>query len=946
MAKTKTESNKKKKNKRSSSKKLLSGPNVMTMKTKSTSNDSNNPFETIWSRRKFDIIGKKRKGEQQRTGLARSRGIEKRKGTLLKEYEQSGKSSVFVDKRIGEQNESLGEFDKAILRSQRQRQNKKSKYNLSDGEDEYDEIDGVGGGFFERDDYEDDDADADGTEYEQALLKRVNDRNMHDPLETGLGEGRHKSKKEVMEELILKSKYFKAQKSKDKEENEELKEQLDKDFTSLLQSEALLSLTQPSKMNALNALVNKGDLKENLIKKAEMNLPPLNESSKQDKPDSYDKNVKQMSLEKRARPSDRTKTPEEIAQEERERLEQLEEERQKRMHGNDDSSDEDGDPEDVNKVSAKKLRSISGDDLGDSFSFDEKSEIRKGWVDEILQRDADNIDDEEDGSSEDSESDGEASNDEEGLEDNDEPGKTISLKDWEQSDDERLNTDLEDEEEDRGEEEDDDDEDERGIKGKDMQEAKEILSKKFKNRKADPLSAVKPKAIGKEAQGRDDALPFVIEVPNCLSELCSLLEGRSDSEVLEAINRIRVYHAISLAAENRKKMQVFYGVLLQYFAVVANKKPLNFKLLNLLVKPLMEMSMDTPYFAAICARQRIHHTRARFCEDIKNPEKSSWPSMKTLFLLRLWSMIFPCSDFRHVVMTPAVLLMCEYLMRCPITCGRDIAIGSFLCSMVLSVARQSQKFCPEVVIFLRTLLMSTLEAEPRSLQHSQFYYLSELKVLKPWLRLLGHVSDIQSLDFLTVMSMDEDSSFFSSDNFRAGMLMSLIETLRGFVSVYEGYNSFPEIFLPISTLLGEVLRQDNIPGALQDNIRDVSELIEKKAGEHHMLRRPLQMRKQKPVPIKLLNPKFEENFVKGRDYDPDRERSEKKKLQKQINREAKAAARELRKDNQFLFEVKERDRRLIEEERTEKYGKARAFLQEQEHAFKSGQLGKGKKRRR
>lgn len=66
-------------------------------------------------------------------------------------------------------------------------------------------------------------------------------------------------------------------------------------------------------------------------------------------------------------------------------------------------------------------------------------------------------------------------------------------------------------------------------------------------------------------------------------------------------------------------------------------------------------------------------------------ENGCWPSLKTLSLLRLWSMIFPCSDFRHVVMTPALLLMCEYLMRCPIMSGRDIAIGSFLCSMVLSV---------------------------------------------------------------------------------------------------------------------------------------------------------------------------------------------------------------------------------------------------------------------
>ena len=56
-------------------------------------------------------------------------------------------------------------------------------------------------------------------------------------------------------------------------------------------------------------------------------------------------------------------------------------------------------------------------------------------------------------------------------------------------------------------------------------------------------------------------------------------------------------------------------------------------------------------------------------------------------------MIFPCSDFRHAVMTPAILLMSEYLMRCPITSGPDIAIGSFLCSMLLSVSIICLTFC-------------------------------------------------------------------------------------------------------------------------------------------------------------------------------------------------------------------------------------------------------------
>jgi nucleolar protein 14 len=65
-----------------------------------------------------------------------------------------------------------------------------------------------------------------------------------------------------------------------------------------------------------------------------------------------------------------------------------------------------------------------------------------------------------------------------------------------------------------------------------------------------------------------------------------------------------------------------------------------------------------------------------------------------------------------------------------------------------------------------------------------------------------------------------------------------------------------------------------------------------------------------------------------------------------LKREAKGAARELRKDNYFLLEVKDKERALKEKARAEKYGKTKAFLQEQERAFKSGQLGKGRKRSR
>lgn len=908
-----------------------------------------NVFETIWSRRKFDILGKKRKGEERRIGLARSRAVQKRNKTLLKEYEQSGKSSVFVDKRIGEKDDALGEFDKAILRSQRERQlklGKKRKYNLSDGEEDDFELQEVNS-LAEMDDFEDeilpddnDDAETAETARKELILKHINAQAVQSSLDRNSLEGeenKHKSKKEVMSELISKSKFFKAQKAKDKEENEQLMEELDKSFTSLVQSGMLLSLTQPGKINSLKSLVDKTILTEKFRQQDQLPVTLINVSSKQEKPDYYDKLVNEMSMDMRARPSDRTKTPEEIAQEERERLEQLEEKRKKRMLGTDDSSDEEDDGTTAYEdATGKTVRSISGDDLGDSFSLDEEPNAKKGWIDEILERNDANSESEGGESSDDDDDEGKGK----GYVDHERT--PLFLNDWEQSDDDNLTADEDEEEEGDGEEDDDGGE----VRLESCKKAKQRDTGDIGERDTISLESEKAKENDPHLSTRHEVLPYIIDAPRTFKELSALLDTLSSAEILEAISRIRSSNAIRLAAENRKKMQVFYGLLLQYFAVLANKKPLNFKLLNLLLKPLVEMSKEIPYFAAICARQRILRIRMLFCEDVKNPGKSCWPPLKILFLLRLWSMIFPCSDFRHVVMTPAMLLMCEYLMRCPILTGRDVAVGSFLCSMVLSVARESKKFCPEAIIFLRTLLMSANVQRQLSCHDSQFYYLMELKARSPILQIHDHGTEITPLDFLTVMDTPDDSSFFKSDSFRASVLMCAIETLGGFISIYDGLSSFPEIFMPILDLSLELADQENMPYTLQEKLKDVSQLIKNKVQEHHMLRRPLQLRKQKPVPIKLLNPKFEENFVKGRDYDPDRELAERRKLKKLLKREAKGAARELRKDNYFLFEVKEKEKAREEEERAERYGKAKAFLQEQEHAAKSGQLGKRRKGRR
>ncbi|KAJ7943305.1 Nucleolar protein 14 [Quillaja saponaria] len=83
-----------------------------------------------------------------------------------------------------------------------------------------------------------------------------------------------------------------------------------------------------------------------------------------------------------------------------------------------------------------------------------------------------------------------------------------------------------------------------------------------------------------------------------------------------------------------------------------------------------------------------------------------------------------------------------------------------------------------------------------------------------------------------VIDMPEDSSFFSFGNFsRASVLLAIIETLGGYINIYGGLSSFPEIFLPISRFLLEVAQQKNMPNLLRDKLEDMSQLINSKVDE-------------------------------------------------------------------------------------------------------------------
>jgi nucleolar protein 14 len=220
------------------------------------------------------------------------------------------------------------------------------------------------------------------------------------------------------------------------------------------------------------------------------------------------------------------------------------------------SSDEENDA--TEKQSTQGLRSISGDDLGDSFSLEEQPRTKKGWVDEILERRDENNSESEagDSSGDEEESDEDQGDEEESDEDNEEGKSNLSLKDWEQSDDDNLDTDLEDDKEEVEEElDDDDDSDEQLMGPRDQKKVEKNAAAETSKRDKDTLEAKKIKADGRNLSTQAD-LPYLIEAPTSFEELSTLLDNRSNTEIVLIINRIRASNAIKLAAENRKKMQV------------------------------------------------------------------------------------------------------------------------------------------------------------------------------------------------------------------------------------------------------------------------------------------------------------------------------------------------------------------------------------------------------
>lgn len=840
-----------------------------------------------------------------------------RRQTLLQEHNLKDHTGTFRDRRFGESDPTMSLEDRMLERYTRERQRgqgKKGMFNLEDDDNLFgDDDDGFALGGLTHggrsvmdlpgDDFvaqgfgEDDEEETNGAIDRRQVMRNhfggFGDEEEDEEMVSYDARGseltqqpeRKKTKQEVMSEIIAKSKEYKMERQREKEADAEMREELDEN------------------LDDIRALIAGGTA----TVKPEVQLPGTQRTAPamadEINDDGYDQFVRSLAFDARAKPKDRTKTEEEQAMEEKERLEAAEAKRLRRMRG-EDSEDEDG----PSNKRRKGDRAPEADDLGDDFMGDVDEDggislLGKGITREAIEQDA--------GS--DSESDSqEGDSDEEGSED-DEDGE--------------IDVDGEVSDSDAGE-----------FAGSDMEDLDSDAEEDSEEESEDELPRKrKDKGKGKAKAPAVKEIPYTFPCPATVEEFEECLEGLDNSALPIVVTRIRAIHHPSLAQGNKEKLQDFLGVLLDYILILASEDE----------PPFDSISSLNPHLAALVKLNPIaaaHQFLAKLTLMQKNlqrgltkgpssPDSKTLPGAAELIILRLIGTLWSTSDFSHPVAQAAELLIGQYLSQSRIRSTRDVASGLFLSSVISQYEAQSKRMVPEAINFIANSLLALL---PRKKAAGKCTAFPDLLACDITMKTGAEPSKPAKL----AAALTEDNEQVKSD--LVAVALGLISTLATMSSENPGYI---ELFTPLQKLMTDI-RVAKLAPALKAQIETATTQLGKQLMFAKQARAPLMLQDHKPVPIATYAPKFEADFAPGKHYDPDVERNAVAKLKAQYKKEKKGAMRELRKDNRFLAAEKAREQAAKDAEYNAKMRKAVGGLNDERAEEKQMEKEKKREKRR
>lgn len=580
-----------------------------------------------------------------------------RRLAYLEEQQRRHKVGGILDRRFGENDPSMAPEDKMLERFTREKQlrhNKNSAFDLEE-DDGGEELTHMGkslslDGPALRDDFEEDDldiSDAEDHPSDEERQTRKRDRvefeGSEDEGEDEDGEDRperKKSKQEVMKELIAKSKLHKYERQAVKDDDEDLREELDKELGSI---HDLLRGFGPKPVQAIQAIV------------PGMNADRAAMLSGMDRVNfdkEYDVRMRQMAQDKRSQPTEKSKPDEQIIEERARKLQELEAKRLRRMQGEEESEEE----------AEKGKRAVSEEvdwdaDSDDEFGLGAGIKVRPSNADLGVEDEDDFVlDDDLIASGSDmEETEGGSSNEEEEEEEEEENGES----------DEFL----------------------AGLLTEEESKRPEFLT---------GANAPLPELKLPEENGVNGDLAYKFSCPESHEELLSITRTINTLDLPTVIQRIRALYHPKLNSENKGKLGNFAVALVDHIDYLANQdQEPPFSVLETTIRHIHSLAKTYPVEIANAFRRHLQEI---------NVSRAMSLTPGDLVILTAVGTVFPTSDHFHQVVTPAMLTMGRYLgLKIPQNLS-DLVTGTYLCTLCLQYQSLSKRYVPEVVNFIQNTL--------------------------------------------------------------------------------------------------------------------------------------------------------------------------------------------------------------------------------------------------
>ena len=357
----------------------------------------------------------------------------------------------------------------------------------------------------------------------------------------------NKTRKEVMEEVIAKSKLHKYERQQKREDDDDLRAELDKGLPDLF---ALMRgpprpLPVQQKTEHLNGSMNPD------------RMALLNGKDRLQADKEYDERLRQMAQDQRAKPTVRTLTDEEKLHQDAERLKDLEDSRARRMRGEQEEEDSNTEGELQNSKGDEDTETVAQNDFGlgpGLLGHNDKWSLGVEDEDEFV------------------------------IEDN----LSATISDVELSD-----AGTEEPTEQSG-----DDEDAEFVQG--------LMSKEDFGR--EDLTWRNDHNRASKADGLASSLAYIYRCPETFEDFLSIVRDTTIEDVPTVVRRIRALYHPKLATENRAKLETLSAILVDYISYVANhtKRP-PFVVLEALIRHIH--SLAKTYSEAIARAFRSHLER-------------------------------------------------------------------------------------------------------------------------------------------------------------------------------------------------------------------------------------------------------------------------------------------------------------------------------------------------